>query len=240
MKVITPSIQFIHELDGPKIIKELEMAARTCYQSASKGDPRKLVSNIIKNGHTSVLEHIQIPFVVITDRGVLAEWTRHRIASYSVESTRYVKYNDVEFILPIECTDETKMSLNDWTYACQYSEEIYGKMIQAGAKPQEARSVLNNSLKTTMRVSMNLRSLRNFLTLRCAPGAHPHIKQLTIPMLLYLQKKIPIVFDDIEYDQVFYATYLSDNRWMTYINPKPQEEEWNDYRSYFVEEEKHD
>ena len=222
MKVIKPSITFDTAVDGKAILSKLERCARTCYQSHEKanGTPEKLIGSVIKRGHTSVLEHVQLTFYVVTDRGVSHEWVRHRIASYSQESTRYVKYGDgMEFIEPIELspTDDGYLI---WKYACANSAINYSKMIDLGYIPQVARSVLNNSLKTEMCISMNLRSLRNFLDLRCDKAAHPHIKQIAIPLLLYLKEQIPVVFDDIEYDKEFYDRYLSDNRWREYVYNK--------------------
>lgn len=209
MKIIKPGIMFIEEIDGDYILRKIEKMGRICYQSEPKGEPEKFVGNLVKRGHDSVLEHVQLSFIVTTDRGVLAEWTRHRIASYSVESTRYCNYkgDDIEFIEPIEMKDNDQLYAL-WVNACQNVEERYNDMINAGAKPQEARSVLDMSLRTMMGISMNLRSLRNFFRLRCDKAAHPHIKELAIPLLLFFKERIPVVFDDIGYDEEFYEKYM--------------------------------
>lgn len=218
MKIIKPSIKFTEPIDGKAMLTKLENCARVCYQSESKNDnSEKFIANIIKRGHESVLEHVSITFNVITERSVSHEWVRHRIASYSQESTRYVKYDNdnMEFIEPIELVDTEGYDF--WKRACLQSENAYINMMKIGHKAQEARAVLNNSLKTQLCVTMNFRSLRNFLQLRCDTTAHPHIKQLAIPLLLYLQQKIPVVFDDIKYDEAFYNLYLADNKWKEYI-----------------------
>lgn len=218
MKIIKPLIKFTEPIDGKAMLTKLENCARVCYQSESKNDnSEKFIANIIKRGHESVLEHVSITFNVITERSVSHEWVRHRIASYSQESTRYVKYDNdnMEFIEPIELVDTEGYKF--WKRACLQSENAYINMMKSGHKAQEARAVLNNSLKTQLCVTMNFRSLRNFLQLRCDKSAHPHIKQLAIPLLLYLQQKIPVVFDDIKYDEAFYNLYLADNKWKEYI-----------------------
>lgn len=218
MKIIKPSIKFTEPIDGKAMLTKLENCARVCYQSESNNDnSEKFIENIIKRGHESVLEHVSITFNVITERSVSHEWVRHRIASYSQESTRYVKYDNdnMEFIEPIELVDTEGYKF--WKRACLQSENAYINMMKSGHKAQEARAVLNNSLKTQLCVTMNFRSLRNFLQLRCDKSAHPHIKELAIPLLLYLQQKIPVVFDDIKYDEAFYNLYLADNKWKEYI-----------------------
>ena len=231
MKIIEPSVKFIDEIIPEEIMTKLEACARTCYQSEDKANPEKktadkLIANCIKSGHTSILEHVSLTAEIVTDRGVLAELTRHRIGcSYSVESTRYCNYGKTEmtFIRPIEYDERARIEeyhnkltyrckMSDrffiWKDACESSVEAYNKLLKNGATPQEARSVLNNSLKCTMKVTMNIRAWRHFLELRCAPNAHPHIKQIAIPILFHLKRLLPVLFSDIEHDQEFVKKYL--------------------------------
>lgn len=229
MKIISPSIRPVHEIDGIKILAELDSAARTCYKSEGKMTPENLgnvVRNCIKSGHTSVLEHVQLSFIVTLDNGILREWTRHRIASYSVESTRYCNYSDggMKFIKPIEFNPPSP-EYNIWTESCSQDENSYNKLIELGRRPQDARSVLNFSVACEMRFSANIRSLRNLLSLRCDKAAHAHMKEICIPMLLMLREKIPILFDDIDFDYEFYKMYLTNNEWREYINETPLDNE---------------
>lgn len=199
MKIIKPVVKIVDAKQPDDLIRKLNRSARKCYQSEPNGPDENLVRNVIKSGHTSVLEHEFMTFDIITDRGVLAELTRHRMAGYSVESTRYVKYNNnMEFIEPISMIDKPEL-YEIWKAECEHSEETYRKMIEMGAKPQEARQVLNNSLKTEIRMTANIRSLRNMFYLRCDNSAHPHIKQIMIPLLMYLKNKYPVIFDNIRY-----------------------------------------
>lgn len=232
MEIIMPSIRPVHEIDGLKILAELDSAARTCYKSEGKMTPEnlgKVVRNCIKSGHTSVLEHVQLSFIVTLDNGILREWTRHRIASYSVESTRYCNYGGggMKFVAPIEFRIPS-LEYVLWEKACEKSEEFYNHIIKAGRKPQDARGVLNFSVGCEMRFSANIRSLRNLLSLRCDKAAHAHMKEICIPLLLWLQEKVPILFDDIEYDKEFYDTYLANDIWRGYIIDTPADNEWND------------
>lgn len=213
MKIIDQHITVVDKIDGKEILEKINRSARKCYQSEPNGSDENLVRSIIKNGHTSVLEHASITVDIITNRGISHELVRHRIASYSQESTRYVKYksSSMEFIRPIMLIDKPDSVLK-WMEACQYSEQYYNALIDLGEKPQTARDVLNNALKTEIRVTMNLRSWRNFFKLRCAFNAHPQMKELAISLLTAFKSKIPVIFDDIEIDQKFNDEYhISEN-----------------------------
>ena len=148
------------------------------------------------------------------------ELVRHRIASYSQESTRYVNYKNkgMQFIRPITIVDKPEL-FEIWKRSCEDSEKSYEEMINHGARPQEARDVLNNSLKTQIEMTMNLRSYRNFFTLRCAKGAHPHMKEIAIALLMFFKERIPVIFDDIEYDEDFWNQYVAskNENWHNYV-----------------------
>lgn len=202
MKIISPDFAFVDSINGNAILKKLEAAGRTCYKSENKmteDSAANFVRNLIKRGHESVLEHVSITVRIITDRGISHEIVRHRLASYSQESTRYCNYKDkeIEFVLPYDIDPETKI-FDYWKLSCQASETDYKVLIAEGAAPQTARSVLPNCLKTELVMTCNLREWRHFFKMRCAPGAHPDMKYLATIMLHDFQEKIPVVFDDIE------------------------------------------
>lgn len=179
--------------DNP--LNAIEMAARNCYQSEINPDKTDgFIRGLIKRGHWSPMEHVTITFELITDRGVLAEITRHRLASYSVESTRYVNYKEgIDVIRPIGM--ETIFSNVIWEDAMADAEVAYIRMIENNCSPQIARSVLPNSLKTKIIMTINLRSLYNLFELRLASGAHPQIKDLAKKMLKETINLVPIIFD---------------------------------------------
>lgn len=209
MKVIKPYYVIEDELDAKKIMLTIEKAGRTCYKSEGKigdGTAERFIAAIIKRGHESVLEHEKITVRFICDRGVTHEMVRHRIASFSQESTRYCNYsqdkfgNELTFIKPC-FWDENDESYKLWLESMQFIEEKYNAMIAAGAKPEEARSILPNSLKTEIVVTMNLREWRHFFKLRTAKAAHPQIREVSIPLLVELKEKLPVFFEDIQVEE---------------------------------------
>ncbi len=209
MRIIEPSYVIEEELDAKKIMTTIERAGRTCYKSEhniSDGSAEKFISNILKLGHESVIEHEKITVRFICDRGVTHEIVRHRIASYSQESTRYCNYcndkfgNELTFIKPCfwdENTNEGRAKLQVWKDSLANIEKQYFKLIELGAKPEEARSILPNSLKTEIVVTMNMRSWRNFFKLRTSERAHPQIRQISNMLLSELKEKLPVLFGDL-------------------------------------------
>jgi thymidylate synthase (FAD) len=129
------------------------------------------------------------------------EIVRHRIASFSQESTRYVNYSSgkfggqITFIVP-PMTDE---DLIIWKNAMQAAESYYMQLTKSGVLPQIARSVLPNSLKTEIVVTANLRGWRTIFKQRTSKAAHPQMRELICPLLTELQEIVPVVFDDITY-----------------------------------------
>ena len=205
MEIIKPSFIIEDAIDGEQILKNLERYGRTCYKSDAKITPdsaRKFVASIIASGHESVIEHEKVTIRVICDRGVTHEIVRHRIASYSQESTRYCNYKTrgIQFIEPFFFQKNSE-KYKTWLKAMKASEKAYNNLIDSGATPQEARSVLPNSLKTEIVITFNLREWRLFFKLRCAKRAHPQMREIAVPLLQEFQKLIPVIFDDILIDK---------------------------------------
>ncbi|HOQ37787.1 MAG TPA: FAD-dependent thymidylate synthase [Acetivibrio sp.] len=210
MIVIKPYFVIETEIDGQQILKHIEKAGRVCYKSEDKtteSSAAEFVRRIIKNGHEAVIEHFSVTVKVICDRGVTHEIVRHRLASYSQESTRYCNYskdkftNQVTFIQPCFWdvnTEDGKRKYDIWKSVMEFSEEKYMELLELGATPQEARSVLPNSLKTELVMTMNLREWRHFFKLRTSTAAHPQMREIAIPLLDKFKELIPVVFDDIE------------------------------------------
>lgn len=208
MKVISPSFEIMTPVCGAQILETIEKIGRVCYKSEtsiSEGSARRFVQNILKNGHESVIEHYSVTVKVICDRGISHEIVRHRLASYSQESTRYCNYfsgkfgNELTVIRPY-FWDESEEKYRIWKQSMESAEKAYQALIGLGASPQEARSVLPNSLKTELVMTMNLREWRHFFRLRADSHAHPQMREITIPMLREFQKQIPEVFDDIIFE----------------------------------------
>lgn len=206
MRLINQSYVFEEEIDGVVILKKLERAGRTCYKSEGLITyelAEQFLKRIMSYGHESVIEHEKVTVRIICDRGVSHEIVRHRLASYSQESTRFCNYSEekfgkeITFIKPI-FFEQGSEKWNIWYNAVLRAEEAYFDLLDNGASPQEARSVLPNSLKTEIVVTYNLREWRHFLRVRTSRKAHPQMRELTIPMLIEFKKLIPIIFDDIE------------------------------------------
>ena len=206
MKIINASYHIETPIDGAEILKRIEKAGRTCYKSEDRiteESAKVFVRKLIERGHESVLEHESITVRFICDRGISHEIVRHRLASYSQESTRYCNYsndrfrNNITFIKPC-FLDEGTGGYKLWKQAMFIAEKEYFELLNLGCTPQEARSVLPNSTKTEIVMTANLREWRHFLKLRTAKAAHPQMRELTVPLLHELQERIPVVFDDIQ------------------------------------------
>lgn len=206
MKIIDPQVIFEDEIKGTSILEKLERIGRVCYKSENnitENSKERFIKNIIKNGHESVLEHVSISVRVICDRGVSHEIVRHRIASYSQESTRYCNYsndkfgNELTFIKPC-FWEENYEKYIEWKVLMNRISDSYFKLLEYGANPEQARSILPNSLKTELVMTMNLREWRHFLRLRCSNKAHPQMRQIANIILKQFKEKIQVVFDDIE------------------------------------------
>lgn len=208
MKIIQPQVYIESDISERDAIMLIERAGRVCYKSENKikmDSAETFIRNILKRGHESVIEHVSVTVRVICDRGVSHEIVRHRIASYSQESTRYCNYSDDKFgneitvIMPcfFESIDDSyKYSV--WYNSCKHAEDAYNILISKGASPQEARSVLPNSLKTEMFVTMNLREWRHFFRLRCSLAAHPQMRQIANMILNQFRHRFPLFVEDIE------------------------------------------
>lgn len=205
---------------GIKELQHIEKIGRVCYKSEKNitddgESAKKFVKMLINSNHTSVIEHSSLSVKFTVDRGVSHELVRHRIASFTQESTRYVNYSLDKFGSEINVIDiengirldkkMTKMDskmiaaiIEEWILAMEDAEKHYMRMMELGATPQIARSVLPSSTKTEIIITANYREWRSFFKLRTEGAAHPQMREVTIPLLKELQTKIPIIFDDIE------------------------------------------
>ena len=206
MKIIEPGVELVDDFDAAAIMKKIERAGRVCYKSEGNikdGSAEKFIRGIIKRGHESVIEHASVSFKIICDRGVTHELVRHRLASYSQESSRYCDYSagkfggELTFIKPCFWSEDDENFLL-WKETMAALEKNYLTLRERGAKPEEARSILPNSLKTEIFVTMNLRELRHFLKLRTAAAAHPQMREVALKIYKILVEKLPAVFDDLK------------------------------------------
>jgi len=236
MLLLKPSVEILHINTGALAL--IETAGRTCYKSEGKigctvsqsqamcvsddcstcpfHSSTDFAKMILKRGHESVIEHVSATVRFICDRGVSHEIVRHRLASYSQESTRYCDYKagHVAFVIPSwievkpgEYAGDALADLlidhgdNDnakaWLIAMDTCEAMYKEVRAMGWKPEQARSVLPNSLKTEIVMTANLREWRHFFRLRTAAAAHPQMREVACPLLEKFRQAIPVLFDDV-------------------------------------------
>jgi len=201
-------------MTGMDMLKRIEVAGRTCYKSEDAiidDSAKEFVRKVIKRGHHSVIEHESVSVRFVIDRGVSHELVRHRLAAYSQESTRYCDYGGghIKFIKPLwtnikpgiyKMHEARACPLTDstWIEAMLQAEWNYQSLRKLQWTPQQARSVLPNSLKTEIVATYNLREWRHVFNLRTAHAAHPQIREVMIPLCQEMRRLIPVVFDDLD------------------------------------------
>jgi thymidylate synthase (FAD) len=201
MKIIDQSWAWIQKPVNP--LQTIERAGRVCYKSENRiteDSAVKFVQNLVALKHEAVIEHAVATVLFITNRGVTHELVRHRLASFCHESTRYVRYHDIEFIKPVWWDDAnyTEEQKDIWKQAMESAERSYQLALAAHDKPEQAREILPHSVKTEIIVTANLREWRHIFALRCSPRAHPQIRALMQSCLKGFAAEIPVVFDDIK------------------------------------------
>lgn len=236
MKIVKPSHRILNKISegGIDELKLIEECARTSYRSEDRitedGESAKImVEKLIKNGHESCLEHSSMSVIFVCDRAIANELERHRLASFTQESTRYVNVKaeklgadgEMQVILPRELQKgyELYTKLNsdsgeqfdvesdvyeyyqylDFKDSVEYAEAQYNSLILRKVLPEIARSVLPLSLATKVAMTANYREWRHIFKLRCEEHAHPDMRDLMIPLLHEAKQRIPVVFDDIPY-----------------------------------------
>jgi thymidylate synthase (FAD) len=213
MILVKPSFEILTKTYPLEILKRIEAAGRICYKSEDKitnESAPAFVRRIIKSGHESAFEHESISVRFIVDRGVTHELVRHRLAAFSQESTRYCDYSGgVTFIIPpwvnINPGDyssdlmraDVDNASDAWFDAMRFDEDYYLNLLKEGWSPQQARSVLPNSLKTEIVMTANLREWRHVLKLRISKAAHPQMREIMIPLLSKFTRLLPDIFEDI-------------------------------------------
>lgn len=212
MNIVHSGIEVLTTVDKTTLYKQIERAARTCYKSEDKITDDSCVAmakSLVKRQHLAMLEHASVTVKFVCDRGVSHEIVRHRVASYAQESTRYCNYGNEKFgseITVIDLATGFKYDMNKesdrkkweiWNNAMMAAESFYFQMLDAGATPQEARSVLPSSTKTEIIVTMNLREWIHFFNLRAlgTTGApHPQMEEVALLALKSFAEAMPEVF----------------------------------------------
>lgn len=217
--------------DGYEILKNIERLARISYRSEGKMGNRaneKFLAGLLDKGHESVFEHEHITAIITCDRGVSHELVRHRLASFTQESTRYCNYskdrfgNEITYIVPVgylgeffrfgknpEQHEESSPAYRHFIRALESAEKAYFGILEDGLPLDVARAVLPTCTKTTLAMTANLREWRHILKLRCERNAHPNMQEVAKKLLKEMHETVPLIFDDL-YD-----------RWF------PEKEEWD-------------
>jgi thymidylate synthase (FAD) len=221
MILVKPSFEIMAIMGGDNLRliqyepqKLIERAGRTCYKSEDKitsDSAEKFIRLILKRGHESVIEHSAITVKFVVDRGVSHELVRHRLVAYSQESSRYCNYRSgVTFvippwvdIIPREYSYDSPLGTGNisairWGKAMYDAEDSYIRLLGDGWTPQQARSVLPNSLKTEIVATTNFREWRHIFKLRCSEAAHPQMREIMIPLRDKCRELIPVIFAEVE------------------------------------------
>lgn len=222
MRIIEPSFEIIGALPEEILLSKIEKAARICYKSEDHikyGSAERLIKKLIKSGHHSVLEHVSISVNIICDRGVSHELVRHRLASYSQESTRYANYSKKKFggeitvIKPL-FFKTSSAAYSTWRHAMWLAEESYLDLIACEATAQEARTVLPNSLKTEIFTTANVRQWRHIFDLRSSVNnkkSHPQMREIIDMIRKEFVRRWPVLFKAPADEKPFeYAPGLSE------------------------------
>ncbi len=205
MKIIEPSFELttafgkLSPYMGERMLRFIEAQARTSHRSEERQTPttwkRFIETHVLGHGDWSVVEHANVTATIRTDRGITHEQVRHRLFSFTQESTRFVRHKeDFEFIYPIEAPED---KYGTWRRTMVMCQESYKQLLREGWRPQEARSVLPNAFASTIAVTGNLRNWRLFFLMRTTQETHADFRRITIPMLVEFQKNVPLLFDDI-------------------------------------------
>lgn len=216
MKIVQPYavMKDVHSQgEGIEMLRRVEYIARVSHRSeeaqTSDSWDRFLRSIVLQHGDWSVVEHEKVTCEFLVDRGITHEIVRHRIGSYTQESTRFVNYSKpghgALFIKPpYPISQEDQFGIyphglfsEQWHRSIDQAEESYKTMVESGIKPQIARSVFPNALASKIIVTYNLRSWRHFFIMRTSAQAHPQMREVVDPLLWQFQECIPILYEDI-------------------------------------------
>lgn len=205
MNIVQPYAKLMDVLsleDGVRLLKKIEWCGRISHRSEetqTKDSWQRFIETVVLgHGDWSIVEHASATVDALVDRGITHEWVRHRLFSYTQESTRFVNYEKKmppAFIIPF--SEGANAADGPWCKAIMQAEESYRALLEDGHPPQIARSVFPNALASRIIITGNLRNWRHFFIMRTTKESHPQMRQVTIPLLAEFRAKIPILFDDI-------------------------------------------
>ncbi len=197
-------VELLYHTPNPE--RAIATAARLCYapvgaaelmETMSEERMRSVLSTIMASGHFSTLEHASYTFAIDgVSRALTHQLVRHRIASFNQQSQRYVKFKDgVDVVKPpsVSESEETKAVFDE---AIKAATEAYKKLLDAGVPAEDARYLLPNAAESKIAVTMNVRELLHFFSLRCCNRAQWEIRDLAHAMLELVRPTAPYIFAD--------------------------------------------
>ncbi|MDD3669635.1 MAG: FAD-dependent thymidylate synthase [Alphaproteobacteria bacterium] len=205
VKIVPPSVEILTPIDADQIMRHLEICIRNCYKSEDKIEPGsagRMIAKIIEMGHEAMLEHFAISVRLVCDIGVYKDLTRHRIASYAIESTRYCNYSKGKFGSEISVMEPPVLQpgtpdYDIWLKCMSDIENTYNTLAARGYKADVLRMLLPHSTKASVIMTANIREWRHVLKLRTAAAAHPTVQQVMKILLAELKARLPVLFADI-------------------------------------------
>ncbi len=177
-------------------------AGNSCYSDRPAHDimedidPEKTLSRIVGMGHLSVVEHATFTFSVEgVSRALTHQLVRHRIASFSQQSQRYVSIDEPSFVTPHTVEDDPE-ALKVFDETMDAIWDAYSKLEEMGIPAEDARYLLPNGCTTNITITMNARELLHFFTLRCCNRAQWEIREMADQMLALCREVSPVIFRD--------------------------------------------
>jgi thymidylate synthase (FAD) len=167
------------------------------FENMDSDTAKRIIRRVTGYGHGSVIEHASFTFSIEgVSRAMTHQLVRHRIASYTQQSQRYVEYNTLEnYVAPPSIADnpEAKKAFDE---TLKRISETYQRLLKMGIPKEDARFVLPNAAKTNIIVTMNARELRHFFNLRCCARAQWEMRETAIEMLKQVKKAAPALFEN--------------------------------------------
>ena len=207
MKIIEPSFEVIYAPPYSEVLRVLEHMARKAYKSEERigpGTAEKLIHDLLSRKptpHESVIEHMNLTVDFIYDRGLSHEKVRHRLASFTQESTRFCNYGKGKFgreitVIPLlDGLTEAQIARRVKLY--QHIEEVYMAEIDEKVPPQQARDNLPTCLKTEVGVTANFRQWRHMMRMRTHKTAHPQMRKVMRMLLIWCRETYPVLFEGV-------------------------------------------
>jgi thymidylate synthase (FAD) len=175
----------------------LEHAGRICYRSEGRGEPGRFIGARVREGHESIIEHASATFEISgISRACSHQLVRHRLASYSQESQRYVDMSEPEWALPSQVLEDQR-AMGVWADFAQAVKDAYRALRELGLRKEDARFVLPNAAATRIVVTMNFRELLHFFRIRVSWAAQWEIRDVAVRMLELVHPHAPSVFGDL-------------------------------------------